>query len=126
MVRSRGTTLVVKDLEIDWRKARQLKEQVNRAVRNIVTEGGYELLDAANETVPRDEGDLEASGYVEVDSRGEVEVGYSAPYALRQHEVKMKHQGKGRWKWLELTAQERHAQRSIGDAMADETKKAMR
>lgn len=123
------TSLVVKDMRIDWAEAREHKAKVAAAERNIVSEGAHRLLDAANETVPDDPetptGDLKASGFVEV-NRGTgpdaFAVGYSAPYALRQHEdASLNHQGRGRWKWLELAANERT--RDIGDAIADEAKR---
>jgi hypothetical protein len=114
------TTLIVKDVDVDWRRARKTQENMKEAVRNIVTEGAYQLLEAANETVPDDPAtggdDLKASGFVEVDQDGNVVVAYSSPYALRQHEIPYKHQGKGRWKWLEMTAKERAAE--VGDKMA--------
>lgn len=122
------TSLVVKDLEVDWSAARRHKEKVKHAVRNVVTAGGYELLELARETVPDDPetgaGDLKSTGFVEVDRDGNVVVGYSSPYALRQHEDnRLVHQGRGRWKWLELTANERA--RDIGDKMADEARKEL-
>lgn len=119
------TSVVLKGVELDWRRARRSIDQVNRAKKNIVTAGGYELLARANETVPYEDGELLASGFVEVDEDGNVVVAYSAPYALRQHEVPMQHGGKGRWKWLELTAQERDAQRAVGEEMAREIEGAI-
>lgn len=123
------TSLVVKGIEVDWSLARQHERKVAAAERNIVSEGAHRLLDAANETVPDDPetraGDLKASGFVEVNRGTGPEafvVGYSAPYALRQHEdSSLRHQGSGRWKWLQLTADERA--RDVGDKMADEAKR---
>lgn len=123
-------TLVVKRTEVDWTQARRHAERLESKRKSIVTAGGHALLDAANETVPDDpgtpSGDLKSTGFVSVDHRGEVVVGYRAVYALRQHEVPMKHQGRGRWKWLEKTAQERAAASAIEESVADETRKAMK
>ena len=119
------TTLVVKKTEVDWSAARRHAIRLEKKRKSIVTAGGHALLDEANETVPKEEGDLEASGFVSVDDKGEVVVGYSAPYALRQHEVPMNHPGQGRWKWLEMTAKEGAAQDAVADAMADEIKEAI-
>lgn len=119
------TRLYVKGIDVDWGRARKHARDLDAQKKNIVTAGGHALLDAANETVPREDDDLADSGHVAVDERGDVVVGYSAPYALRQHEVKMNHQGKGRWKWLEMTARERRAQNEIAEAMADETREAL-
>ena len=124
------TRLVVKRMEVDWGALRKHSRKLEARENNIVTAGGYALLDAANETVPDDPatraGDLKSTGFVSVDGRGEVVVGYSAAYALRQHEVPMEHQGRGRWKWLEKTAQERAAQSEIEQAVARETREAMK
>ena len=120
-------TLVVKRVDVDWSHARKHAIDLERKIeKDVVTAGGHALLDAANETVPLETGALKDSGFVSVDRTGEVVVGYSAPYALRQHEVKMKHAGKGRWKWLEQTAKERAAQEMIATAMADELREGMR
>lgn len=124
-----ATTLVVKDVDVDWSYARKYAQKLEAKKRNIVTAGGHALLDAANETVPDDPatgaGDLKSTGFVSVDSEGNVVVGYSARYALRQHEVPYNHQGAGRWKWLELTAKERAAHEEIERAVADEAKEVM-
>lgn len=120
------TKVFVKDIDIDWGRMRKHSRDLDAAVRNIVTEGGYALLEAANETVPTEDEDLKNSGMVAVDERGEVTVGYTAPYALRQHErMDYRHHGSGRAKWLERTAQERDAQKRVGDAMAEGTREAM-
>lgn len=61
------------------------------------------LLTEANKNVPHDEGTLERSGSASVAGlRGAVS--YDTPYAVRQHEdLTLRHDGKGRAKWLELT-----------------------
>jgi len=99
-------------------------DKVERAVKEAEEEapmaGAEFLLDKANESVPRESGELADSGYVEfVDD--EAVVGYSSEYAVRQHEGDYQHDD-GRRKWLELTAREEA--RGIGDEMADRTKEA--
>lgn len=61
------------------------------------------LLTEANKNVPHDEGTLERSGTASVDgTRGAVS--YDTPYAVRQHEdMSLRHDGKGKPKWLETT-----------------------
>lgn len=63
------------------------------------------LLTEANKSVPHDEGTLERSGSASVDEgTGRGAVSYDTPYAVRQHEdMTLRHDGKGRAKWLENT-----------------------
>lgn len=71
-------------------------------------------LTEANKTVPHDEGKLEQSGAASASGlRGAVS--YDTPYAVRQHEdMSLRHDGKGRAKWLEDTlATERHTMGQI-------------
>lgn len=123
------TMLVVKDVDVDWSYARRHAQKLEAKRKNIVTAGGHALLKEANKTVPDDPatgaGDLKSTGFVSVDDRGEVVVGYGARYALRQHEVPYSHQGNGRWKWLELTAKERATHEEIEQVVAREVEEAM-
>lgn len=101
-------------VELNFDEART---RAARAARRATERGGQRLLDLANETVPRDEGDLAASGSVDVDDEGNATISYSEPYAVRQHEdTRLRHDGSGRAKWLQLTADEKA--REIGDETA--------
>lgn len=73
---------------------------------------GEMLLEAADETVPTETGNLKGSGKVSLKTSGgavtSVKIGYTEPYALIQHEdTEYKHTGTGRAKWLQLTLQEK-------------------
>ena len=95
----------------------EARDRAERAARAAAERGAGRLLELANETVPRDEGDLAASGSVEVDDEGNATIGYSAPYAIRQHEdTSLGHGRGGRAKWLQLSAEE--GAREVGDETA--------
>lgn len=82
---------------------------VHRAGLDALEDAAEGLLTHANLTVPHEEGTLEGSGVVTLDrSNGEAAASYDTPYAVRQHEdLTLRHQTKGRAKWLERTWQER-------------------
>lgn len=95
--------------------------QVDRRILDAAADGLEEfagaVLDLSNERVPRDEGDLERSGDVDVDRDDlTAEVGYGGEWplsikAIRQHEdLSLEHDGGRRAKFLE----------SAGDELADE------
>ena len=91
-----------------------VREQVASAEAAGVRDAAEELLQAANQTVPKEEGVLEASGDVSVDqARRIAQVGYggeAAAYAVRQHEdTTLSHDGGRRAKWLERAAKENAA-----------------
>jgi len=84
-------------------------EAVEAATREAVARGlrlaAEHLLTEANKSVPHDEGTLERSGEASVDEQQlRAAVSYDTPYAVRQHEdMSLRHDGKGRPKWLENT-----------------------
>lgn len=97
---------------LDWNDVEVVAQVYNRA-RESLQSAGEALLEEANETVPREFGDLAESGAVKVMGNHlgnlRVKVGYTAPYALAQHEdTELQHTGQGRAKWLQLTLQEKH------------------
>ncbi len=93
---------------------------VHKAGDEGTREAAEAVLELANEHVPYDEGDLEASGDV---NRGQSRYGptgqfaanewfvfYDTPYAVRLHEHPEYHfQGKGEGKWLEHAIEQRAA-----------------
>jgi hypothetical protein len=85
--------------------------------------GGEALEKASNELAPKDKGDLVESSFVEVEGEA-ARIGYTAEYALKQHEaLGLKHPNGGSAKFLEL-ASIREAG-AIGEAMADVIRQQM-
>lgn len=93
---------------VDWHGTEVAAATHERAV-GALHEAGKFLLDAANETVPKETGALEASGQATVDEDNlRTAISYDEPYAVWQHEdTELRHEGEGRAKWLQLTMQER-------------------
>lgn len=100
-----------------WR-GQLVRAVVHRAGEEATDEAAEALLRLANEHVPYEEGDLEASGAVtQGQSRygptgqfaaNEKFVSYDTPYAIRLHEhPEYNFQGKGQGKWLEHAVQKR-------------------
>jgi hypothetical protein len=90
-------------------------EEAGTALEDV----GEFLLQAANTTVPHEEGTLEGSGTTSTDRAAlRTVVTYDTPYALAQHEdPDLQHKGKGRAKWLELTFKEQATR--VGGFLAD-------
>lgn len=88
----------------------QFRAHRQKTIDAAVGGAGEFLLEAANRTVPHEEGTLEGSGTVTLVRKGDTTaavVSYDTPYAVRQHEdTRLRHAGKGRAKWLERTALE--------------------
>jgi hypothetical protein len=104
------------------------KARVRAAAAEALEDAANELLQVANQTVPKEEGILEGSGEVSVDAealKAEVSYGGEAEaYAVRQHEdTTLTHGGGRRAKWLELAAKE-NAQRLFA-RIADSIRGAM-
>lgn len=76
---------------------------IDAGAENGLREAVEFLLTEANKSVPHEDGTLERSGQASVaGTRGAVS--YDTPYAVRQHEdMGLRHDGKGRAKWLETT-----------------------
>lgn len=103
-----------------WRNDRRdsVSQRFRQAAAKALSDGARELLRAANETVPKEEGILESSGEVEEATPETLVavVGYGGEaggtddahlYAVRQHEdTSLRHDPGRRAKWLELAAQE--------------------
>lgn len=82
-------------------------ERYRKAAMSAMGDGLEDTLTAANVTVPHEEGVLEGTGTTDQDGLTGV-ISYDGPYAVEQHEnPKLRHLGKGRYKWLELTFRER-------------------
>lgn len=85
------------------------------AIRGL-QDAGEHLLERTNRIVPRDDGDLQHSGRVTVDtSQMTVAVSYDTPYAVMQHEdLGLDHAGGRQSKYLEKTmAAERDQMREL-------------
>jgi hypothetical protein len=91
--------------------------QMHAHARVAALTASQELLEQANETVPRATGELMASGRagIEEGSIATGEVSYDAPHAIQQHEdTSLTHpdahnpasNSAGRARWLELAAME--------------------
>lgn len=89
-----------------------IAKQVQGQARNGLRKGAEYLLQQANQTVPLEEGNLQASGSADVDPGGmSATVSYDAPYARRQHEMLNYHHAPGRRaKWLESALNEQTPQ----------------
>lgn len=92
----------------------QAKAEMHAAAAGALEDAANELLQVANQTVPKEEGILEGSGEVSVDAaalRAQVSYGGEAEaYAVKQHEdTTLTHDGGRRAKWLEMAAKENAA-----------------
>jgi hypothetical protein len=64
--------------------------------------GAEHVLGEANKRIPLEEGTLEKSGSTSVDEANlQAAISYDTPYAVKQHEVPMNHDGGRTHKWLE-------------------------
>jgi hypothetical protein len=60
------------------------------------------VLGEANKKIPLEEGTLERSGSTSIDEADlQAAISYDTPYAVKQHEVPMNHDGGRTHKWLE-------------------------
>lgn len=109
--------------KIDNRTA--VKGQVRAALILGLEDAGEFLLQKANESIPHEEGTLEASGKTRTDSaKLRTYVGYDTPYAIRQHEeLSWKHDSGRRAKWLELTFREQ--QNRVSEFLAKSVRKKL-
>jgi len=83
------------------------KQRTHNAAKKALYKASAAMLTRANKTCPHDEGTLERSGKNTVDKiKLEAFVSYDTPYAVPVHEINANYRGKGRYKWLERTAQE--------------------
>jgi hypothetical protein len=118
---------VSSDVTVKWTvDRRQLAvEEVRKAAAEALFDAGHFLEEEANRTVPLEEGTLQRSSTVSVDRQAlRVSVSYDTPYARRQHEdVRLRHNGGRRAKWLELTWREQ-SQRAL-DYLAASIRRVM-
>lgn len=88
----------------------QLKDMTNKAMEEAMHDAVEVVLQEANKKVPLDEGTLQRSGNVDVDTSGSEVKGsvyYDTPYAKRLHENPQYNFQRGReGKWLENTVKE--------------------
>lgn len=107
----------------------RVSDKVRAAAARALTDGANELLQKANQTVPKEEGTLEGSGTVDPATSKELiaQVGYggeASAYAAKQHEdTTLSHDGGRRAKWLEMAAKENGGR--IMRALARMMKKAL-
>ncbi|GAA1327594.1 hypothetical protein GCM10009592_14640 [Brachybacterium rhamnosum] len=102
---------------------------VTKAVQDAAAHGlalaAEYLLEAANRTVPLEEGTLQRSGRASVDDDGlRAAVSYDTPYAIPVHEdLTARHDAGRRAKWLELAMQEEAdtIRQIIVDAIKEQT-----
>ena len=103
-------------------------DRVHEAMADALEEVTEVALAEANESVPFEEGVLQASGFAEVDRATlEGQVGYDTVYAARQHEeVTWRHDPGRRAQWLELTVEEnrKRYEQHIADKVRDALDKA--
>lgn len=98
-------------------------EAIEAAATRGLQAGADLLLDESNRLAPIETGDLIRSGTATADSET-AEVGYSSPYAARQHEeLGYRHDSGRQAKFLE-TAMHHNADR-INEAIADEFRDAL-
>lgn len=93
-------------VKFTYRILENVTEAAAEAVKGALQEVADVCLQQANETIPIEEGTLQASGHTGVDGDA-VFVGYGTPYALKQHEDASLHHDAGRRDhWLEATVEE--------------------
>ena len=91
------------DFVLDWR-GKAVKDQVGSASRKALLEAAADLQQISSDQAPVETGDLRGNASVDDANigRGIVRVGYSLPYALRQHEeINYAHPLGGKAKFLE-------------------------
>ena len=89
------------------------------AVKKSLTDIALDLQGESQRRAPVDTGDLRGSAYTKQDGLT-AEVGFSSPYAVRQHEnMQYKHKRGGEAKYLENPFKERRDRylKDIGDAV---------
>lgn len=98
--------------KIDWRGDKVMAD-VQAAIEAGLEESAQDVLDASNDIVPVDTGELRNSGEVvtESNSKGKdsTSVAYSAEHAVAVHETPKNYQNGRKYKYLE-TALEDYAQ----------------
>lgn len=102
----------------------KVKKAVSEAGNRGLGQAAQDLLEKANQTVPRETGRLADSGDTSVKD-GTMSVYYTADYAIFVHEASPDTQffGSGRRKWLELTAREMGE--DLADTVADHIREEM-
>lgn len=88
-----------------WNRANLAK--FDAALKRGLLDGAEHLGEAANRTVPHEEGTLQRSGKASQEGY-RAAFSYDTPYAVRQHEdTRLRHDPGRRAKWLALTLSER-------------------
>lgn len=94
-------------IRVERRRFDEVNKEMRQAAEAALGDAGEHLLEESNRTVPIEEGTLGRSGEVSRDGLT-VQVGYSGPYAVAQHErLDYRHDQGRRAKWLESTFKER-------------------
>jgi hypothetical protein len=91
----------VTGLEEVIRELNRRSQAIQNATEQSLQEVALDVIGKARELAPLDTGDLRSSGYAKVEGLN-VELGFTAPYALIQHErLDFKHPRGGQAKYLE-------------------------
>ena len=110
-------------VELDKRATAAIMKALEPAVKDA-TEF---LLDEANTTIPFEQGIMDGTGEVSVDSGADHvtgQVSYNTKYARRQHEdTRNRHDPGRRAKWLQRTFEEQAPR--IGNFLAEHIRKAL-
>lgn len=94
-------TIRIEGLEQAQRAFKQRLQNVNTFTPKALREVAFDLLGKSKELAPIDTGDLRGSGFAEI-NKNEATIGYTEPYALRQHEeLSYNHPQGGQAKYLE-------------------------
>lgn len=109
------------DPTLEWRGP-QVIASVEESGAQGAEEAAQRLLQASNQRVPVDSGELRDSGRVTVEGL-EASVGYGAPHAVAVHENLEAHHDQGQAKFLEAALLEE--QRALLEAIAASIKLAL-
>lgn len=112
------------DFSLEWR-GREIQGAVHRAAKKALLEVGADLQQRSSDQAPVDTGDLRGNASVDRNNLDNLQifVGYSLPYALRQHEeINYSHPMGGKAKFLEDPFREQrinyqmHLAKAVGQA----------
>lgn len=96
---------------LDMRKLNEIDKNLEKTNTKLLENIGEETLKDSNRNIPVDTSELRDSGFVKVKGN-EVMVGYTAPYALRQHEDLTLQHDDGEPKFLE-SALKRNVKKNV-------------
>lgn len=111
------------NVRVTWNGGKITEAALLGAIRGLSISAEL-VLTRSRALVPNDEGTLERSGVASLDERTmTAAVSYDTPYAVRQHEIPMRHQDGRTDKYLERPW--RSSRRDVAKILQTQIKKAM-